>query len=102
MRKEATWKRGTKSGKAREGGEEDVDGMTDQEGKETCHMVVETPVLEATEVAPENLDPVLELVTFDPEAADTEEVATLTGLGLMSTNPACSEDVWVYPMGPAS
>ena len=41
MRKDATWERGTKSGKARGRGDEDLDG---QEGKEIHHMVVETPV----------------------------------------------------------
>ena len=40
--------------------------------------LLENPVLEAVEVAPENLDPELELVTLDPEAEE-EEDETLTG-----------------------
>jgi len=55
--------------------------------------LLENPVFEAVEVAPENLDPELELVTFDPEANEEEEVGALAGCGLISTNPACSEDV---------
>lgn len=52
----------------------------------------ENPALEAVEVAPENLDPELEL---DPEADDVEEGATaaLAGWGLMETNPSCWSSV---------
>ena len=41
--------------------------------------LLENPVLEAVEVAPENLDPELELVTFDPEANEEEEAGALAG-----------------------